>query len=105
MNRLFLEGAIYERAPIREKYKKRFDAYPGSLNDEYLYARTLVDSIPKRRCRFFQRFLQGMLIIHGSITPSLRFIALLRFVIRRSYSPTLRTSPASAHRGLSRTAI
>ena len=23
VNRLFLEGAIYERAPIREKYKKR----------------------------------------------------------------------------------
>ncbi len=42
INRLFLDGSVYERIPIRERYKGRFDAHPGNLDSEYLYGRSLV---------------------------------------------------------------
>ena len=42
INRLFLDGSVYEHTPIRERYKGRFDARPGDLDSEYLYGRSLV---------------------------------------------------------------
>jgi thiol-disulfide isomerase/thioredoxin len=58
LNRLFLEGPIYERAPIRETYKKRFDAHPESLDDEYLYARSLVGFKTKEALQLFAAILE-----------------------------------------------
>ena len=42
LNRLFLDGSVYQRSAIRERYRQRSEAHPGNLDDEYLYGRSLI---------------------------------------------------------------
>src|SRR5262245_5085044 len=42
LRRLFLDGSVYQRSPVRDEYRKRFEAHPNDLDEEYLYGRSLV---------------------------------------------------------------
>lgn len=44
LNRLFLDGSVYERRLVRERYRHEYEAHPGDLGFAYLYARSLVGS-------------------------------------------------------------
>lgn len=44
LNRLFLDGSVYERRSVRERYQHEYEAHPGDLGFAYLYARSLVGS-------------------------------------------------------------
>jgi len=58
LTRLWLDSSVYEKRAIREKYRKRFEAHPESLDDEYLYARSLVGFDTKEALRIYARILQ-----------------------------------------------
>jgi len=58
LNRLFLESSIYERDPIREKYRRRLEAHTDSLDDRYLYARSLVGFNTKEALRIYSAILE-----------------------------------------------
>ncbi len=57
LNRLFLDGSVYERAPIRDRYRAMFEAHPGNPDDEYLYARSLVGFNTKEALRIYAEIL------------------------------------------------
>jgi hypothetical protein len=44
LNRMFLDGSVYERRAVRERYQREFEAHPDSVDSAYLYARSLVGS-------------------------------------------------------------
>jgi thiol-disulfide isomerase/thioredoxin len=55
-NRLLLDGRVYEKSAIREKYRARFEADP-SLENQYLYARSLVGFDTKEALRVYAEIL------------------------------------------------
>jgi thiol-disulfide isomerase/thioredoxin len=57
LNRSFLDGAVYEHAAIREKYRACFEAN-RSLENEYLYGRSLVGFDTKQALRIYSDILQ-----------------------------------------------
>jgi thiol-disulfide isomerase/thioredoxin len=57
LNRLFLDGSVYERRPIREKYEPRFQEHPG-LDSQYLYGRSLVGFNTKEALRVYSAILE-----------------------------------------------
>jgi len=57
LNRLFLDGSVYERGAIREKYRLRFEAN-RSLDNEYLYGRSLVGFDTKQALRIYTDILE-----------------------------------------------
>jgi hypothetical protein len=36
LNRMFLDGSVYERRAVRERYQREFEAHPNSLDAAYL---------------------------------------------------------------------
>ncbi len=56
LNRLFLDGSVYERSAIREKYLAKFDQN-RSLDNEYLYGRSLVGFDTKQALRIYAEIL------------------------------------------------
>lgn len=52
LNRRFLDGSVYERGAIRDKYKKRFAANPDNVDNQYLYGRSLVGVQYKRSAAY-----------------------------------------------------
>ena len=56
LNRLYLDGAVYERSAIREKYRARYEA-DRSLENEYLYGRSLVGFDTKQALRIYAEIL------------------------------------------------
>ena len=57
LNRLSLDGAVYQRRPIREQYRARFEAAP-SLDNEYLHGRSLVGFDTKEALRIYAEILE-----------------------------------------------
>jgi hypothetical protein len=58
LNRLFLESAAFNHSAVREKYRDKYTAHPDSLDDEYLYARSLVRSDTKEALRIYASILE-----------------------------------------------
>jgi len=54
---LFLDNAIYERRAVREQYRKRFEEHPDSIDDYYLYGRSLVGSDTQEALRIYSAIL------------------------------------------------
>jgi len=57
LNRLFLETSTSNHSPVREKYRTRERAHPDSLDDEYLYERSLVGFNTKEALRIYESIL------------------------------------------------
>ena len=57
LNRLFLDGSVYEPSAIRERYRARFEANPSAEN-QYLYGRSLVGSDTKQALRIYGQILE-----------------------------------------------
>lgn len=57
LNRLFLDGFVYERSPIREKYWTKFEAN-RTLENQYLYGRSLVGFDTKRALGIYAEILE-----------------------------------------------
>jgi hypothetical protein len=57
LNRLFLDGSVYERSLIREEYRAKFEA-DQNLEKEYLYGRSLVGFDTKQALRIYSRILE-----------------------------------------------
>jgi thiol-disulfide isomerase/thioredoxin len=57
INRLFLDSSLLETEAIRNRYKSRFDA-SSSINDEYLYARSLVGFHSEEALRLYGEILK-----------------------------------------------
>ena len=57
LNRAFLDGIVYERAAIRDKYQARFEA-DGSIANQYLYGRSLVGFDTKQALGIYEAILQ-----------------------------------------------
>jgi hypothetical protein len=56
LQRLFLEGPVYEKRTIRERYRARFEAQ-GSVENRFLYARSLVGFDTKEALRLYGEIL------------------------------------------------
>jgi hypothetical protein len=57
LNRLFLDGSVYERSAIREKYRVKFEA-DRSVENQYLYGRSLVGFDTKQALRIYSEILE-----------------------------------------------
>jgi thiol-disulfide isomerase/thioredoxin len=57
LNRLFLDGSVYERRPVRDRYRHQYEAHPGDLDFAYLYARSLVGSSTADALRVYSQIL------------------------------------------------
>ena len=57
LNRLFLDSSVYEKSPVRERYRNLLDAHPGNLDYEYLRARSLVGRDTKEALRLYSQIL------------------------------------------------
>jgi thiol-disulfide isomerase/thioredoxin len=57
LNRLFLDGSVYERRAVRERYQHEYEAHPGDLDFAYLYARSLVGSNTPEALKIYAQIL------------------------------------------------
>ena len=57
LNRLFLDSSFYERSAIRERYQRLMEKHPGSLDYQYLRARSLVGSNTPEALRLYREIL------------------------------------------------
>jgi thiol-disulfide isomerase/thioredoxin len=58
LNRLLLDGLVYERSSTRDTYRKRYAANPESLDNQYLYGRSLVGFDTKEALRIYADILE-----------------------------------------------
>ena len=58
LNRLYVDGSVYFRKPVRDRYARLAEKYPDNLNYQYLHARSLVGSNSKEALRLFQAILK-----------------------------------------------
>lgn len=58
LNRLLVDSSVYQRHPIRERYRALLERNAGSLDYRYLQARTLVGSDTKEALRLYGQILQ-----------------------------------------------
>jgi len=98
INRLFLDGSVYERITIRERYKGRFDAHPSNLDDEYLYGRSLVGFSTPEALRIYADILAknpNYPWVHYSLLEIYRSTAFRdRAKLRASFDTLARVCPA-----------
>jgi thiol-disulfide isomerase/thioredoxin len=57
LNRLFVDGSVYERRAVRERYQHEYEAHPGDLDFAYLYARSLVGSNTPEALKIYTQIL------------------------------------------------
>jgi|GEM_PF-644475 len=57
LNRLFLDGSVYEKQAVREQYRREYETHPGDLDYTYLYARSLVGSNTPEALRVYSQIL------------------------------------------------
>jgi thiol-disulfide isomerase/thioredoxin len=57
LNRLFLDGSVYERRAVREQYQHEYEAHFGDLDFAYLYARSLVGSNTPEALKIYAQIL------------------------------------------------
>ncbi len=57
LNRLFLDGSVYERREVRERYQREYEAHPGDVEFAYLYARSLVGSSTPEALKIYGQIL------------------------------------------------
>jgi thiol-disulfide isomerase/thioredoxin len=57
LNRMFLEGQVYERRTVRERYQHEFEMHPDSLDSAYLYGRSLVGSNTREALKIYAQIL------------------------------------------------
>lgn len=58
LNRLIVDSFVYQRSPDRDRYRQLLEAHPGSLDYQYLQARSLVGSNTKEALRIYAQILE-----------------------------------------------
>jgi len=58
LHRMFVDSSVYERKPIRERYQRLLESHPGSLDYQYLQARSLVGSDTRQALHIYARILE-----------------------------------------------
>jgi thiol-disulfide isomerase/thioredoxin len=57
LNRLLLDGSVYQRRAVRDRYQHEFETHPDSIESTYLYARSLVGSNTPEALKIYAQIL------------------------------------------------
>jgi thiol-disulfide isomerase/thioredoxin len=57
LNRMFLDGSVYQKRAVRDRYQREFEAHPDTIDSAYLYARSLVGSNTPEALKIYAQIL------------------------------------------------
>jgi len=57
LNRILVDGPVYEKRAVRERYQHEFETHPDSLESAYLYGRSLVGSNTPEALKIYAQIL------------------------------------------------